>query len=756
MPSLATKLTEVHGVPPRFIPKLKRLGLETVRDLLWHFPVRYEDFSKVYPIADLIPNQEATVTARVTKIMGRRTWHRTFHMVEATLADDTGEIRATWFNQPYIQNVLQLGRLANFSGKVTVSKKTGDIYLSNPTYELLTTDNLQQTTKHTARIVPIYRETKGLTSKGIRYLMEPILRNLPAVPDILPPETLRKHLLPDIHTALRTVHFPDTLDEALAAKRRFAFEDLFLLQLVNLRARAARGGERAVAIPPEPERMKTRLATLPFTLTASQKRSLWEILQDLECPHPMNRLLQGDVGSGKTIVVGLAAIHAAESGVQVAIMAPTELLARQHYRTLTKVFHGFELGIALRTASESRAWYGHGMESEPAKAALHRDIARGSIAIVIGTQALITNNKQQTTNNGKQGQTTNGQIQFKNLGLVIVDEQHRFGVEQRAALLINNKQQTINGSTGSPSRAQSRDDKQIPHFLSMSATPIPRTLSLTIFGDLDVSLITELPKDRKPIVTKAVGVAERSDMYAFMKREIAAGRQAFVVCPRIDPPGEDPEPLTWEERVKLEVKSATAEYEKLKTKVFPKLAIGMLHGRLKAAEKERVMSAFASPLSLRASADKRIDILVTTSVVEVGVDVPNATVMLIEGAERFGLAQLYQFRGRVGRGEHQSYCFLVSDSTSSIARARLKAVVTAKNGFELAEHDLKLRGPGEFLGSGQSGFPDLAMQAIQNPDLVKAAREAAQSVLRDGMAPPSRYGALRERLVEFERKVHWE
>ncbi|MEK7512793.1 MAG: ATP-dependent DNA helicase RecG [Patescibacteria group bacterium] len=733
--NLDDPLDAVRGIPPRFVTKLAGMGIATVRDLLWHFPTRYEDFSQVSTIADLIPNQEATVVARIVKIGSRRTWHRGLFLVEAVLADDSGEIRAVWFNQPYIRNVLQPGRLANFAGKVAVSKKEGEPYLSNPTYELVSEHQEHADTTHTARIVPIYPETRGLTSKGFRYLIQPLLRAIPPLPEFLPPETLRASGLPEVNDALRTVHFPDTLDEAIAAKRRFAFEDLFLLQLVNALERTRRGTQRAPRIPPDIAGVKRTLSGLPFTLTASQKRALWEILQDLGRPAPMNRFLQGDVGSGKTIVAAVAALEAARAGFQATFMTPTEILARQHYRTLCATFHAFGGGVALLTAHEARVWYGHGLETEGKKTALIRDIAAGKIAIVIGTHALIEK-----------------AVSFGRLALVVVDEQHRFGVSQRAALAAKG------AST--------------PHFLSMSATPIPRTLSLTLFGDLDLSLITELPKDRKPIVTRVVTPTERTATYAFIRGEIARGRQAFVICPRIEPTTNDEqwfgrltipsgaERLTMKMWQTLEVKSVKAEYEKLSKHIFPDLRVAMLHGKLRPKEKERVMSAFANaPASAGTtagrSADKRTDVLVATSVVEVGVDVPNATMMMIEGAERFGLAQLYQFRGRVGRGAHQSYCFLFTDSTSEATKRRLRYVVEAKNGFELAEHDLKLRGPGQFLGVSQTGMPDLAMKALQYPDLVSAAREAAFNTIQKDPTL-ARHRVLREWLAVFRKTVHWE
>lgn len=707
---LETPLEQISGIGPRFINRLQKLNVKTVKDLLWHFPTRYEDFSQIYKITDLVPNQEATIRGVINEIGGRRTFRRRLFLVEALINDDSGSIRAVWFNQPYIQNVLRPGRLANFSGKITLS---GDeIYMSNPTYELVNDEN--QETKHTGRIVPIYPETKGLTSRGLRYLIKPILRKLACLPEILPLEILRNGNLPEINSALREIHFPENLESALRAKKRFAFEDLFFLQLYNIEERLKLAKEKAPTIGAKIEEIKKIVGRLPFELTESQKKSLWEILQDLAKTHPMNRLLQGDVGSGKTIIAAIAAIFTARAERQTAFMAPTEILAHQHYQTFKNFFADFENGVALLTASGTKIFYGKGLETDVKKPALLKEISQKNLKIVIGTHALIQKG-----------------VNFPDLALVVVDEQHRFGVKQRAALIKNKN--------------------LVPHFLSMSATPIPRTLSLTLFGDLDLSLITELPKNRKPIVTKIVALANREKAYDFIRDEIKKGRQAFVICPRIEIPNQtENDSRTFAnktgENIKLEIKSVKEEYEKLSKKIFPDLKIAMLHGKLKAKEKEKIMRDFS---------EKRINLLVSTSVVEVGVDVPNATIMMIESAERFGLAQLYQFRGRVGRGEHQSYCLLFTESSGKAVQERLKSIVEAKNGFELAEIDLKIRGPGELLGQIQTGRPDLAMKAIQNPELVKTAREAAIEILKTDPGLKN-HSPLRERLTKFNKETHWE
>lgn len=706
----STLLTEVSGIGSRFLSKLKKLEIETVKDLLWHFPTRYEDFSQIYKIADLQPNQDATIQGTIKDVTGRRTWRRRLFLVEALVSDDSGSIRVVWFNQPYIRNILRPGRVANFSGKITVGED--EIYLSNPIYELINSG--QQETKHTGRIVPIYPETRGLTSKGLRYFIKPLLDAGVKFPEIIPQEILRQESLPEINAALQDIHFPLSLDRAMIAKKRFAFEDLFFLQLYNLRERLKLAKERAVSITANVENIKKLINSISFELTSSQKKTLWEILQDMGKPHPMNRLLQGDVGSGKTIVAAIAAITAGRLGHQTAFMAPTEILARQHYQTLIKSFQNFDEGIALLTSSEARVSYGNNLETILKKSSLIKEIANEKVKITIGTHALIQKN-----------------VVFPKLALVVVDEQHRFGVEQRRALLMYSRTQD--------------SQKPLPHFLSMSATPIPRTLSLNLFGDLNLSLITELPENRRPIITKVVAPTNRGKAYVFIHGQIKKGRQAFVVCPRIEP-NQESAVSSKQELGKLELKSVKEEYEKLSKKIFPDLNVAMLHGRMKAKEKEDIMRDFS---------EGKIDILVSTSVIEVGVDIPNAAIMMIEGADRFGLAQLYQFRGRVGRGEHQSFCFLFTDSSAKTTHQRLKSIVEAKNGLELAEKDLAIRGPGEFLGTGQTGIPDLAMKALQNPELVSHAREAADFLLKKDSSLKN-HPRIREQLDHFQKDVHLE
>ncbi|MBI2035684.1 MAG: ATP-dependent DNA helicase RecG [Candidatus Liptonbacteria bacterium] len=726
---LDTNIQEIKGIPPKFAKKLSTLKIETVKDLLWHFPARYEDYSKIYNVEELIPGQQATIKGEVQKINTKRTWRRQMLITEARIADMTGVIRAVWWNQPYIENSLRIGTVANFAGKI---REDGDgFYFSNPAYEMIRSN---KETRHTARLVPIYPETRGLTSKGIRFLMKPILERSEEIKEFIPKKILEERGLPEINRAISAIHFPITIEAALNAKKRFVFEELFLLQLLNMKQRQAMAKEKAPTLTVNNEEFQKIINSLPFPLTQAQTRVLTEIFNDLKKPTPMNRLLQGDVGSGKTVVAALAALAFAYNNYQTAFMAPTEILARQHYETFKKLLAPLnqKVGIALLTSNEAKVFGENDLEEETTKKKAKEAVENGKIKIVLGTHALIQKD-----------------VLFNRIGLAIIDEQHRFGVRQRSQLL-----------------KSVQKEKLLPHLLSMSATPIPRTLTLTIFGDLDLSVIDEMPKGRQPIITKVVAPENRGKAYAFIKAQVKAGRQVFVICPRIESSSENeksslspmphtPYPSSW-----ADIKNVTEEYEKLSKKIFPDLKVAMLHGKLKPKEKGEIMSAFASSSAKamgdkKGSADKKnkIDLLVSTSVVEVGVDIPNATIMMIEGADRFGLAQLYQFRGRVGRGEHQSFCLLFTNSSSKSTKERLGALVTAKNGFELAEMDLKIRGPGEFLGSSQTGMPDIAMRALQNMELIKEGRSAAEAVLAKS-SDLKKYPSLRIRTAEFEKIIH--
>lgn len=728
--NLGTELQYVKGVGPAFAARLEKLGLKTVKDLLWHFPSRYEDFSKISNIADLVPGEQATIQGVIHEIKIARSFHKKMFIIQAIVTDNTGSIKATWFNQKFLIAMLKKGMVVNLAGKVSDGKS--GVGFSHPSYEIVgfSEDEEQfmedaseyreeiDSFKHTGRLVPIYPETRGVTSKGLRFLIKPLLEEMERVPETLPLDMLERSGVTEINDALHKIHYPDTMEDVIVARRRFAFEDIFYLQLVNILERSRLAKENAHACWIEQKWFKDIVASLPFELTQGQQDTIDEVILDIAKPHPMNRLLQGDVGSGKTIVAILAAMIVAENGLQTSFMAPTEILATQHYLTFKKIFGDYDKGVALLTASGAKVFYGEGLESDMKKQDVIKKLATGEIKIAIGTHALIQKG-----------------VEFKNLALVVIDEQHRFGVKQRQALVGHKKG---NGEI-------------LPHFLSMSATPIPRTLSLTLFGDLDISIISELPKGRKDIITKVVPPASRTDAYAFIRGQVKKGRQVFVICPRIEKTEEDEGQKNW---FAVDTKTVTEEYEKLSKKVFPDMKVAILHGKMPARggsasggkSKEEVMKEMK---------DGKIDVLVATSIIEVGVDIPNATIMMIEGADRFGLAQLYQFRGRVGRGEHQSFCLLLTDSSAQPTKDRLEALVTAKNGFDLAEKDLALRGPGEFMGQSQTGLPDLAMRSLHDLKLVKSAREAAEGVLAKD-PDLTQHIQLKDIVSKFHDKVHLE
>src|SRR3989344_3082585 len=720
-------IKNLKSVTPAILKKFNRLGVHTIRDLLFHFPTRYNDFSNVKLIEDLALGEVATVRGILKKITATHAWRRRLTMAEAIVTDESGTLRAVWFNQPYLAKTFRVGEELSLAGKLTKSKRGN--YLANPAYERATqVDDLT----HTGGLVPVYPETTGLRSRWIRFLTKQALSCAAKVPDPLPDAMrVRMNLLP-LATALPQIHFPETMEEAEEARRRFAFEEIFLIQLRVLRDRQALQEKKAPAIAIDLEKIKKFVAALPFPLTHAQRKAAWEIVNDTAKSIPMNRLLEGDVGSGKTVVAVLAALNVVGAGYQVAYLAPTEILALQHFSTFKSLFSQFDVSIGLLTASQKKLSSPLG---ESAKVQVAKLAESGEVQIVIGTHAVIQD-----------------KIRFKNPGLVIVDEQHRFGVAQRAHL------QKRQATSSKRQETRSAEEKMVadsivahsslltPHFLSMTATPIPRTLALTVYGDLDISLLDQVPSGRKPVMTRVVPSEKRAACYGFIRNEVRAGRQVFVVCPRIEVATNDMGQETRQSLLNEEVKTVKAEYETLSKKVFPDLRIRMLHGKMKPAEKEKVMRDF------KAGA---FDILVSTSVVEVGVDIPNASVMLIEGAEKFGLAQIHQFRGRVGRGFHQSYCFLMTTSPFAAESARLKAVVSAKNGFELAEKDLAIRGPGDFFGSRQSGIPPFAYKSFTDMKIVQSARnEAAELIEKDPQL--ARHAALKQRLEEFETTVHLE
>ena len=638
---------------------LTRLGLNTLGDMLYNFPHRYEDYSQLKPIRDVFYGQQVTVIGEVSMVNSHPLRGGKMTITEAVINDGTGGLRLTWFNQPWLTNTLKVGEAISVSGKV--EQYLGRLVMNSPDWEPVEVENL-----HTNRIVPIYPLTANVTQKWLRKLMHQVVTYwAPKLTDHLP-ETIRQAAdLPDLGTALLQAHFPDSDAKLQAARQRLAFDEIFFLQTGVLRQRRDWQSLPGRIFEVEQAWLEARLAALPFALTNTQKKAVADIRADLKSGQPMNRLLQGDVGSGKTVVAALAAAMVNQSGAQAAIMAPTSILADQHFHTFQNVLAG-ENGPLK--PEQIRLLVGDTSASE--KEDIRAGLASGEVKIVIGTHALIED-----------------PVTFADLQYVVVDEQHRFGVEQRAAL---------------------RSKGTNPHLLVMTATPIPRSLALTLYGDLDLSIMDELPPGRQTIPTHILTPQERERAYTLVRSQIEAGHQAFIIYPLV------------EESEKSELLAATQEHDHLQKEIFPDLKLGLLHGRMKAGEKDATMLAFR---------EKQYDILVSTTVVEVGVDVPNATVMLIEGANHFGLAQLHQLRGRVGRSEAQSYCLLIPDHEDAAENERLKAMTETNDGFVLAERDLQQRGPGEFLGTRQAGYAtSLKMASLSDIQLIEKARTQAQAL----------------------------
>lgn len=670
---LSSPVTEVKGVGTAIADKLYALGIRTVEDLLYFFPRRYDDFSEIVPIAKLAPGN-VTLKAKVESTAGRHI-RRGMHVTEAVLADATGKTRAVWFNQKYRAEQLTKGGEYYFSG--TYSMQRNRYVLQNPAAEQAQTMGVS-----TARIVPVYPETAGFKSHQIRKLIRELLPLVSMLPETLPPELVAREKLFGINATLKNVHFPETDQRLTAAKARISFEELLALLVASVLNRQENAKLKGWQVPFDKQVAATFVRALSFPLTGAQKRAVWEIVQDFEKPQPMNRLLQGDVGSGKTAVAAMAAFMLARAGLQTAFMAPTEILATQHAVGLANLLEPLGVRVALLVGSTKAK----------AKAELKEHMNAGEVDIVVGTHALIQKNSD-----------------FHKLGLVVIDEQHRFGVAQRTELLTKSK--------------------KMPHLLSMTATPIPRSLQLTLYGELEVSILDELPKGRQPIETKVVSPLARHTVYEKIETEIKKGRQAYVVCP-----------LVAFSDANAELKSVQDEHERLNKSIFKHRRVGLLHGQLKADEKDAVMRAFKN---------RQLDILICTTVVEVGVDVPNATVMIVEGAERFGLAQLHQLRGRVGRGSEQSYCYLIPTNVANVSQ-RLRELEKSNDGFYLAEVDLKLRGPGEIYGRRQSGDLDLSFANLADTRLIKKARAAAQW-LASTKVDLVQYKRLYERVGRYRR-----
>lgn len=671
--NLSTKLESIKGVGPKTAEQLQVAGLDTVGDLITYLPRKHEDFSELVSIDAVAPGKRS-IKARAESVEIKRV-RRGLTITTATLVDDTGRLKAVWFNQPYRATQLKDSQVEfYFSGEFEFSYNR--YQLTNPSVELVKDMPVQ-----TDRILPVYRQVKGLKSQILRKILTELRPLMTMLPETLPQKIVSSEKLISYSEAILGLHFPKNADDILRAKERLAFEELFQLLVASALNREENAHLESRPVPFDQISVKQFVADLPFALTNAQRLAAWEIIQDLEKNVPMNRLLQGDVGSGKTVVAGIAALSSARAGFQTALMAPTEILARQHAQTLQTLLEPFGVTVGLLLGSVKGK----------VRQTLVENITQGSVAVVVGTHALI----QDT-------------VSFHRLGLVVIDEQHRFGVGQRQKLL---------------EKAQ-----MMPHLLAMTATPIPRSLQLTVFGELDVSVLNERPRDRRPIITKIVSPVSRASVYAAIDNEIASGHQAYVICSLI------------EDSDASDKKSVEAEHRKLKNSVFGHRNIGLLHGKMKADEKEQVMSDFKK---------KNYDILVSTTVVEVGVDVSNATAIMIEDADHFGLAQLHQLRGRVGRGKDQSYCYLMMSDTKKPSQ-RLRELEQSNDGFYLAQVDLELRGPGEIYGRAQHGALNLQIANLADTQLIARAQRAAQAFVGSG-ADLVQYKQLAQEVEKYQR-----
>jgi len=764
---LQTPITEFQRLIEPQKRALAKLGLRTAEDLLYHFPTRYGNVSEMRPIANLAKGETAVIFGRITGLKTSKGFRSHIAMAEGTIEDDTGRIKAVWFNQPYLAKMTAEGAFVRVEGKVSERRKKnlagelvesavrGELYLSNPKIETIAKvpiavgDSLFGADGDSHSLYPVYPESRGITSNWMYHAIQRIFTSgiLETLIDPLPTAILEKYNLPTLRTALIWIHTPQKEADALAARKRFAFEEIFFIQLQKQRDRKQYQKLNGFIIEKTEAELADFIDRFPFKATDAQHAAIKTILADFKSGKPMSRLLEGDVGSGKTAVAAATAYTIVTSrpsilkdgkrvqqnfgNLQVAYMCPTEILATQHFESFINYFTHLGLQVGLITGSGCRkfpskvasnarlaAEKGRQNWTDISRTQLLKWVENGEIPILIGTHALIQK-----------------AVKFKHLAYVIIDEQHRFGTSQRQKLALKN-----DGATSQVSKPAATT--VAPHLLSMTATPIPRTLALTLYGDLDLTLLDQMPMGRKPIITEIVLPNGRNAVYEKIRAELQAGRQAYVICPRINEPDPDKEDA-------VNAKSVTEEAKRLKAKIFPEYEIGILHSKMTPKAKDAVMLAFKA---------HKIDILCATSVVEVGVNVPNATSIIIESGERFGLAQLHQLRGRVIRSNHQAYCYVFAESKSEKTADRLNALKTAKNGFELAEYDLKFRGSGQLYGQRQWGITDVAMEALQNLKMVEAARaEAARLIaLDDSLADfPLLRAALAKRDAAGE-KIHFE
>ncbi len=705
---------------------LKKIGLKNIEDLLFYFPTRYGDTTDLKNIKDLKVGDKPIIYAKVKSIKTSKAYIKKVPMTEAVLEDGTGTIKAIWFSQPYIAKMLPVGSSAKFQG--TINERNKQLYIANPEYKnlgkipLATGNSLFSQEVIDSFIYPVYPESKGITSKWFYHTILKIFKSgiLDKMKDPLPKTILKKYNLPSLKTALIWVHSPQKKSDAQSAAKRFAFEEIFFIQLSRAKQKKEYQSHPSFQIKKTKKHMDEFIKLFPFKPTESQMKSIQQILDDFAKDHAMSRLLEGDVGSGKTAVAA-SAIYAItttapknqpSAKLQTAYMVPTEILAKQHFESFIQYFSHLNINIGLITSSGCRKFPS---KVDPtgwtkiSRAQLLKWTANGEIPILIGTHSLISKS-----------------VIFKNLAFVIIDEQHRFGLMQRQGL-------------AQKTDIRSENKKIMPHLLSMTATPIPRTLALTIYGDLDLTLLDQMPHGRKPIITEIITPDKREKTYEKIRTELQEDRQAYVICPRIEEP--DPDKAT-----ALQVKSVQAEAQRLKRDVFKEYKIGILHSKMKPAEKEKIMDDFSSG---------KTNILVATSVIEVGVNVPNATIIILEGAERFGLAQLHQLRGRVIRSNHQAFCYIFSETKTKKTLDRLNALKTAKDGFELAEFDLTLRGAGELTGRKQWGISDLGMEAIKNIKMVEASRHEAQKII-GGDPDLQKHPLIKQKVSHVEKFTHFE
>ncbi len=699
---------------------LAKLGILTIRDLIMHLPSRYEDVGAARNIDTITPNEAVTVYGQLQNLKKNLSWKTKKYIVTADLVDSTGSIEIKWFNQSYAADMLKHAKYVKVTGKITGASKP---YFANPAVEAITGLCSSSEAEHNEGMIPVYAESKGISSRWFQIAIKKIIKSgaLNEIEDYIPAKILQKYNLPSLQSAVIWAHVPEKMRDANVAKKRFAFDEVFIIQLGKQQSRHDIKKQKASTVSVDKDKIQKFISTLPYKLTRAQNRVITDILDDLASGLPMSRLLEGDVGCGKTAVAAVAVYAVANNkpegrksgNLQTAYMVPTEILAKQQFNSFIEFFTMDDrndigcrsMEVGLITSSGCYKFPSKTDKKKPTKisrAQLLKWVKNGEIPILVGTHALIQES-----------------VKFRDLALVIIDEQHRFGTIQRKMLALK--------------------DGNVPHLLSMTATPIPRTLALAIYGDLDLSLLDEMPAGRKQVHTVVVKPKDRQQVYDSVRAELKAGKQAYVICPRVAEP--DPN-----KALALRVKSAEAEAKKLQEDIFPEFNIGILHGKMLPKDKESEMKNFE---------DGKIDILVATSVVEVGVNVPNATVIIIEGAERFGLAQLHQLRGRVRRSSHQPYCYLLSDSKTGNSVKRLRALEKSRDGFELAEKDLELRGAGELYGVKQWGLSDIGMDAIKNIKMVEAARKEAQRLISED-SKLTKYKELKELMEDKMKDLHFE